>query len=354
MPAELPRLATPSMPSPPGNDGTDMAPRSESLFSWRPPAFVQGDFVAAVQVSAGGWAVVQPAAEAFPNAWQRRLLLWFLVAAAVVLPLGWWFARRLVRPIAGFAAAAEQLGRDPSAPVLALEGPAEVGRAARAFNRTQDRLRSFVEDRTAMIGAISHDLRTPLTRMRFRIEDLDEGATRTGMQRDIDEMEQMISSVLTFLRDAAEPRARETMDLASLVEDVVEDAAFVGQPVQLRASVPAHVDIDAMALRRVLANLVENAVKYGQRAELRLYTAQGDAVTEVRDHGPGLPDTQLERVFQPFYRAPGNQTDRPGHGLGLAVCRSIARAHGGEVRLRNVQGGLVAELRLPLAAMPAG
>jgi signal transduction histidine kinase len=326
-----------------------VAPIANGLFGFVPATFVEGDFVAAVQLMDGMWAVVQPTPEPFPNAWQRRLLLWFAVAAAVVMPLGWLFSRRLVRPITAFAAAAEQLGRDPTASILPLEGPAEVGRAAHAFNRMQSRLRSFVDDRTAMIGAISHDLRTPLTRMRFRVEDIPDDQ-REGMLLEVQEMEQMITSVLAFIRDASEPGARETLDLSSLVEDVVEDAVFVGHDVVLDRTEKAAVDVDAIGMRRLLSNLVENAVKYGERAHVRLFTDRNDAVAEISDDGPGLPDDELERVFQPFYRGPNARASaKQGSGLGLAVCRSIARGHGGDVQLTRGARGLVARVRLPLA-----
>ena len=321
---------------------------SRGLFGLAPAPFVEGDFVAALKLDSGQWAVVQPVPEAFPNSWQRRVLLWFLLSFALVAPLGLIFARRVVRPIAGFALAAEQLGRDPTASVLALEGPAEVGRAAHAFNRMQSRLRSFVDDRTAFVGAISHDLRTPLTRLRFRIEDAPD-ELRDGMLAEVDEMEQMITSVLNFIRNASEPGARERLDLRSLLEDVVEDAVFVGKDVTLEDSERAPVEVDALGMRRLLNNLVENAVKYGDKARVRLFTDQQDAVAEIRDNGPGLPDEELERVFQPFYRAPAARASaKHGTGLGLAVCRSIARAHGGDVRLTRGPHGLVAQLRLPL------
>ena len=322
---------------------------ARGLFGVAPAPFVEGDFVAALRLADGRWAVVRPTPEPFPNSWQRRVILWFLISFALVAPLGWIFARRVVRPITGFAHAAERLGRDPTTLVLALEGPAEVGRAAHAFNRMQSRLRSFVDDRTAMVGAISHDLRTPLTRLRFRIEDVPD-ELRDDMLAEVDEMEQMISSVLTFIRDASEPGLRETMDLRSIVEDVVEDAVFVGKPVTLESGGRAEVEVDPLGIRRLMGNLVENAVKYGDTARVRLFTDQQEVVAEVRDNGPGLPEDELERVFQPFYRTPAaHASNKRGSGLGLAVCRSIARAHGGDVRLRRGEGGLVAQLRLPLA-----
>ena len=347
VPKPVVRAAPP--PEMPRERPVPMTEPRRGLFGLAPAPFVEGDFVAALRLPGGQWRVVRPVPEPFPNSWQRRVILWFFIAFAIVAPLGWLFAQRLVRPIAGFADAAEQLGRDPTASILALEGPAEVGRAAHAFNRMQSRLRSFVDDRTAMIGAISHDLRTPLTRLRFRIEDAPD-ALREGMLAEVEEMEQMISSVLAFIRDASEPGSREMLDLRSLVEDVVEDAAFVGKPVLLEDSMPANVEVDPLGIRRLLGNLIENAVKYGDRARVRLFTSQQEAIAEIHDDGPGLPEEELERVFQPFYRAPAARaSSKHGTGLGLAVCRSIARAHGGDVQLRRADHGLVAQLRLPLA-----
>jgi signal transduction histidine kinase len=350
-PPAISKQASADKPAPrPTEKPVPVSPRvGRGLFGVAPAPFIEGDFVAAMRLANGQWAVVRPTPEPFPNSWQRRVILWFLISFAMVAPLGWIFARRLVRPIAGFAYAAEQLGRDPTAPILALEGPAEVGRAAHAFNRMQSRLRSFVDDRTAMVGAISHDLRTPLTRLRFRIEDVPD-EQREGMLAEVEEMEQMISSVLTFIRDASEPGSRERLDLRALVEDVVEDAVFVGKAVTLEDGARAQVEVDPLGIRRLVSNLVENAVKYGSTARVRLFTDQQEAVAEIHDDGPGLPEEELERVFQPFYRTPdAHASNKHGTGLGLAVCRSIARAHGGDVRLHRSDSGLVAQLRLPLA-----
>jgi len=348
--APEPRKAAAPQPRPAsGSPALPVTPPARGLFGLAPAPFVEGDFVAALKLPGGQWAVVQPVPQSFPNSWQRRVLLWFLISFALVTPLGWIFARRVVRPLTGFALAAERLGRDPRAPILALEGPAELGRAAHAFNRMQSRLKSFVDDRTAFVGAISHDLRTPLTRLRFRIEDVPDDL-REGMLAEVDEMEQMISSVLNFIRDASEPGTREQIDLSSLVEDVIEDAIFVGKDVTLAQTERTPVEVDALGMRRLLGNLVENAVKYGEKAEVRLFTDEQEAVAEIRDNGPGLPDDELERVFQPFYRAPSARaSSKHGTGLGLAVCRSIARAHGGDVKLARGPHGLVAQLRLPLA-----
>jgi HAMP domain-containing protein len=168
------------------------------------PPFIEGDFIAAVRGADGRWTVVAPRAEAFPNRWQRQVALWFLLSLAIVSPLAWLFARRIVRPLEGFARAAETLGRDPAATILPLSGPAEIGRAAHAFNQMRNRLRAFVDDRTAMVGAISHDLRTPLTRLRFRLENVPDDQ-REGLLKEVIEMEAMISQVIAFIRDASTP-----------------------------------------------------------------------------------------------------------------------------------------------------
>ena len=324
------------------------APR-RSLFGFAPAPFVEGDFIAAMRLANGRWAVVQPAPEPFPNNWQRRVLLWFALSLALVAPFGWLFARRLVKPLEGFAGAAEALGRDPAAIIGPLDGPAEIGRAAHAFNLMQTRLRTFVDDRTAMIGAISHDLRTPLTRMRFRIEDAPDDV-REGLLEEVDDMEAMINEVIAFLRDASTPGTRERCDLNMLVEDVVENARMVGADVTIESAVSAPVEVDVLGMRRLLDNLLENAVKYGGRARIRLSTDLDSAIAEVIDEGPGLPEDEIERVFEPFYRSEAARaSDKAGTGLGLAVCRSIARAHGGDVQLVNSIEGFRARMRVPLA-----
>ncbi len=169
------------------------------------------------------------------------------------------------------------------------------------------------------------------------------------MLSDVVQMEAMIGAVLAFIRDASEPRRRERIDLLSLVECVADDAAPLGE-VEIVRAVPFTVEGDALALQRMLCNLVENAVKYGTRARIGMVAAGGDAVVEIEDDGPGLPAEELERVFTPFYRSSQARTlDVGGVGLGLAVARAIARAHGGDVELDAGPGGLTARVRLPLA-----
>lgn len=315
---------------------------------------VFGDFVAAVQSPAGAWTIVRSSPEPFPNDWQKRIALWLLGCAMVLTPVAWLFARRITRPFDRFAAAAEALGRDPNAPPMVLSGPSEIGKAAQAFNVMQARIHRYVGDRTAMVGAISHDLRTPLARIRFKLESAPEPLKRAVMS-DVDKMEQMIAAVLAFIRDASEPRQRQRLDLLSLAECVADDAGAGGGDVEIVRGYPYAVDGDPIGLQRMLANLVDNAVKYGSCARLRLFEDGREAVIEITDQGPGLPPTELERVFQPFYRSSAARTldAASGVGLGLSVARSIARAHGGDVELAHAERGLIARVRLPLAGPAA-
>ncbi|MGR4864208.1 sensor histidine kinase [Caulobacter sp. LARHSG274] len=331
------------------------APVARNLFGLSPAPFIEGDFVAALRVGPDRWVTLRPKPEGFPNSWQRRVLMWFALSLAVVAPLGCLFARRLAAPLAGFAAAAERLGRDPSSPVMVGDGPAEVGRAARAFNAMQARLTRYINDRTAMIGAISHDLRTPLARMRFRLERASP-ALRREIGQDIDQMEAMISSVLAFMRDNAEAGPRHRADLRSILECVVDDAEVTGADVRLEPGEAAEVEVDVLGLQRVFANLIDNAVKYGDSAQVRLRVEGDETIVEVHDHGPGLEPDDLERVFTPFYRGPAARTSsKQGVGLGLATSRSIVRAHGGDIRLQLPGEGLLVQVRLPLARVtPAG
>ena len=313
----------------------------------RPP--IVGTFVAALRQPSGQWLVVRPEPESFPNEWQKRVASWLAGVFFVLAPVGYLFARRITAPLGAFARGAERLGRDPRAePILATGGPAELRVAADAFNEMQIRLQRYVEDRTAMVGAISHDLRTPLARIRFKIEKAPP-ELRDAIAVDLEQMERMIAAALSFTRDASEPRTREAVDLLALLECVVDDAALVGADVALGDVEPVVIEADALGLQRLFANLVDNAVKYGSCARVSLKAEDGCAVVRIADRGPGLGPREIERVFQPFYRGdPARTLDNGGIGLGLAVARSIARSHGGDVTLSSAPEGLTAVVKLPL------
>lgn len=311
--------------------------------------FLIDPFQVGVRQADGRWMVVHPQPVFGLNDWQQRVVLWFTLSAIAMLPITWIFARRLSRPIQVFAEAAERLGRDPRAQPLAVRGPAEVTMAARAFNDMQERLQRYVEDRTAMVGAIAHDLRTPLTRLRFRIEGLPEDQ-RAKYAADLDQMEAMITATLGFVRDATKTAERTPLELSSLVESLCDEMAETGAAAEVVAGEKVVVEGDPMALRRLIANLLENAVKFGGRARARVFQSDGHAVVEIDDDGPGIPPQDAEKVFEPFYRRePSRSRQTGGIGLGLAVVRTIARGHGGDVALENrIGGGLRARVLLPL------
>ncbi|MCE3289532.1 MAG: two-component sensor histidine kinase [Caulobacter sp.] len=306
-------------------------------------------FKVGIQQPDGRWLVVKPRPAVRWDAWQTRLILTFLLSILLIAPLAWLLARRLAAPIGAFAGAADRLGRDPRAAPLEMDGSAEIVAAATAFNQMQERLRRYVDDRTAMVGAIAHDLRTPLTRLKFRIEAAPD-ALKAKLAADIDQMEAMIAATMGFVSDATRPRERTKLELASLVESIVDELAETGAAASVDRTEKLVVEGDPIALRRLVANLVENAIKYGGAARARVYADNRDAVIEVDDDGPGIPEHERERVFEPFFRGePSRNRETGGIGLGLAVVRSVARAHGGDAELVNRDGGgLTARVRLPL------
>jgi two-component system OmpR family sensor kinase len=306
-------------------------------------------FVIARALPGGRWRTVTSVIEGFPNAFHRQAMLLFLIGLALLLPLAWLFARALAAPILNFADGARRLGQEPGAPPLPRTGPREMQQATDAFNAMQARLNRLLQERTQMVGAIAHDLRTPLTRLAFRLEDLP-SPLREKVEGDIQEMKSMIAAALDFLRDRALTGQREPLDLRLLVERIVDDHADVAHDVSFAGGEPVTVHGAPLALRRAIVNLVENALKYGARARLRLGTADRNAVLDIDDDGPGIPEAQQQQVFEPFFRLEASRNrDTGGIGLGLATAQAIALDHGGEITLSNRRGGgLRATLRLPL------
>jgi signal transduction histidine kinase len=311
--------------------------------------FLIAPFQVGIRQADGTWSVVRSQPVFGLSPWQQRVALWFVLSAVVMAPVAYVFARRLAAPIQLFADAAERLGRDPRAEPLPVKGPAEIRVAANAFNEMQERLRRYVEDRTAMVGAIAHDLRTPLTRLRFRIEGLPDDQ-KAKMSSDIDQMEEMIAAALTFVRDASRPGERTPLELSSLLESLCDEMAETGASTEVESGEKVVLEGDPMALRRLFSNLLENAVKFGGRARARVFRDASNAFVEIEDDGPGIPPNDREKVFEPFYRRePSRSRQTGGIGLGLAVVRSIARGHGGDVDLINrIGGGLTARVQLPL------
>jgi len=258
-------------------------------------------------------------------------------------------ARRLTKPIGAFAAAAERLGRDPRAAPIAIEGPAEIAEAASAFNRMQARLNRYVDDRAAVVGAVAHDLRTPLMRLELRLEQAPE-ALRQACESDIRDMEAMVSATLSYVRDTNTLVARRPLDLRSLAETVIDDLSDRGAAVSLAPGAPVVIHGNSAALKAMLSNLVGNAVKYAGGARVTIVEDTEQVRLEVCDEGPGMAIDDLDRAFEPFFRGERSRNrDTGGIGLGLASARATARAHGGDLTLRNRDPrGLAALVTLPL------
>jgi signal transduction histidine kinase len=278
-----------------------------------------------------------------------RFLAVFALFAVIVLTGGWYLTSRVTAPLALFSDAAERLGRNVDGPPLPEDGPEEVRQAAAAFNRMQGRVKKFIADRTTMLAAISHDLRTPITRMRLRVEFVPDDTDRAKLISDLDEMEAMIAEALAFARNEAETEAVVAIDLQNLVEDIASDQRAVGAGVVVHPGTPANISGRPSALRRALTNLVRNAIVYGNKADIRIERRDDGFAIIVADEGPGIPDDELERVFTPFFRLEESRNKSSGGvGLGLSVARSTARAHGGDIILANrPEGGLAAILTLP-------
>jgi signal transduction histidine kinase len=280
--------------------------------------------------------------------------LWLLSVGVMVAALSIWVARRLTIPIERLNRAASAFGINPGAAPVPEAGPPELRVIARTMNEMQDRLRRFVRDRTMLVAAISHDLRTPLTRMRLRAEFVTDPELQQQLLRNIDQMESMIAETLQFASEDARQEATRPIDLGALVESICIDMADARNDVVCTVDGQAVLNCQAMALRRALTNLVDNAVKHGKRAEVTFSTADGAAILRVKDDGPGVPESEFKNVFAPFYRLERSRSrETGGAGLGLAVARNIVRGHGGDITLSNdPAGGLVLTVFLPLTDRP--
>lgn len=277
---------------------------------------------------------------------------WLAPVLLLAVVLSAWAARRMTRPLRRLAEAADRLGLDARAPPLEERGGRETRAAARAFNRMAGRIRALVDDRTTMLAAISHDLRTVATRLALRAEFIEDSEQRTRALADVEEMRAMLDATLSFARDDIAAEARVPVDLAALVRALVDDLADSGGAARYEGPDRLAMEARPAALRRAVANLLENALRYGGRADTRLEARDGAATVEIADRGPGIPPERREEVFRPFVRLEASRgRETGGIGLGLAIARAAARRHGGDIELRDREGGgLVARLTLPLGA----
>jgi signal transduction histidine kinase len=285
--------------------------------------------------------------------WPYRVLLSLVVLLTAVVVLSLVAVRWATRPLNALADAADDLGRDIDRAPMPEDGPVEVVRAARAFNRMQSRLKAYLRERTSVLAAMSHDLKTPITRLRLRTELLNDPQTKLKFLRDLEEMESMVGAALDFLRGAQNSEQTKPVDMMALLESLQADMQEMGHAVTLAGQALEPYHGKAAALRRCLSNLLDNAVKYGKAAQVHVDDNAERLEIRVRDRGPGIPQDKLERVFEPFYRLESSRSRQTGGtGLGLTIAKSIAEDHGGRLQLQNhAAGGLEARLTLPRSSL---
>lgn len=260
---------------------------------------------------------------------------------------------QLARPISIFTRAVRRFGSDPHASPVPEVGPLELRLSIRAFNSMQAQIQLFVEDRTTMLAVVSHDLRTPLTKMRLRGEFIEDPEQRARLFRDVDDMQAMVESALAFFRDDVSGEDQTAFDVPGLLQTIVDEWIDVGQDVSYLGPLHLRFVGRPFALKRAFTNLIDNAVKYGGQARIVLRVEGETVLVEVHDTGPGIPAEAAERVFSPFYRLEGSRSRSTGGvGLGLTSARAVIRAHGGDIRLRNrLSGGLEVIITLPFNDM---
>lgn len=297
----------------------------------------------------GQWVRITAGLEAPAPALPSKLIVQLLASLVVVIAVVLFAVRQVSTPLKQLADAADSLGLDLDAPPLAEQGSTETRRAAQAFNRMQARIRRLVDERSRALAAVSHDLRTPLTRLRLRTELVDDDALREQMAKDLEAMAAMLDATLGYLRGLQESEQPCRIDMNALLQSLAEDALVVGREIRVEGQALSPYTGRLTALRRALQNLIDNAIKYGQGAQIRIEDDATVLRITVEDRGPGIPAEQLARVTEPYYRVDASRSrETGGIGLGLSIVKDIALLHGGELILANRPGGgLAASLVLP-------
>ncbi len=310
-------------------------------------------FTASLALPDGTWLNVAVAPPPGAPPWGWTFMMSFLFSAVGIAFVAVLTGRRIAKPMRGLAAAAGQLGRGEAVDDLPEAGPAETRETVRAFNRMRQRLDRYVRDRTAMLAAISHDLRTPITSLRLHAEFVEDAGTKAKIVAALDEMQRMTEDTLAFIREDMHREETRTVDLHALLDSVAADLAELGHEVAVTDTVTDRVlfACRTVALRRALRNLLENGAVHGARATARVDRDGSGVRVVIEDEGPGIPEDDLERVFEPFVRLEASRSrNTGGSGLGLAIARSIVRGHGGDIHLENrAEGGLRTTIALPVA-----
>lgn len=330
--------------------------RAESQGVWMPPMMRHGGppgggpaFIAQVRLQDGTLATFDARQPQATENWPYRVLLSIALLLAAVIAVSLVAVRWATRPLKTLADAADELGKNINRPPLAETGPTEVASAARAFNTMQSRLATYLRERTQVLAAMSHDLKTPITRLRLRAELLEDAQLRKKFGNDLQEMEAMVASALDFLRGMDNGEPVQPVDVNALLDSLQADLRETGGVVEVEGRAAAPYPGRPQALKRGLMNLLDNAVKYGKTARVVVDDSNERLQLSILDDGPGLPPEQLEKVFEPFYRVEGSRNrDTGGTGLGLAIAKNAVELHGGKITLRNrTEGGVAAVVTLP-------
>ena len=277
------------------------------------------------------------------------ILLSFLITGSVLALVVILAVRRVTRPLEHLSGAADRMGRGETVSPIAEAGPADLRETIRAFNQMQDRLHRMMTDRTRMLAALGHDLRTPITSLKLQTEFIEDDDLRDRMQRQLNDMHQMAESALNFARDASDGEAARQTDITALVESLIDDMEGINTAVSFVGETRITTRCCPVALGRAIRNLIQNAVNYGGQAIVDVSDAGDHIEITIDDNGPGIPEADLARVFDAFERLDdARNKDSGGTGLGLTIARTIARSHGGDVTLTNREtGGLRARITLP-------
>lgn len=302
-----------------------------------------------VELNDGRWLSFTSFSDHEVPSWSLTAIFSFTLLAALLAGLMVWQLQRTTRPLKELAQQAERLGRGDKVAPITERGPREIQDTLSAFNRMQARLDRFVSDRTRMLAAISHDLRTPITTLQLRCEFLPEGEDKQKIQQDLKHMEHMLNATLHFAKDEGNAEPWQDLDVPSLLESLCDDLQDTGYDVSFISSVALIYRTRATVLRRALQNLLDNAVKYGDTVTVSLQLAPKWIEILIEDTGPGIPEEQLEEVFKPFVRLDSARNIEDGSiGLGLAIARTLIHQQGGELHLSNLKtGGLLAQVSLP-------
>jgi signal transduction histidine kinase len=311
----------------------------------------QGDVIHKVGITLPDGAMISARLLRQRPFWQGPWTLTLMFAVVSVTLLSLWAARALTAPLSSFAKAAEDFSLNGAAAPLPERGPEEIRSVAKALNRMRERITTLIDDRTKMLAAISHDLRTPITRMRLRAEFIEDDVHRSRMLRDLEQMRSMLEAVLSFLRNDRKLESMTLVDIASTLQLVTDQFADMGHKVAYDGPDHAMATVRPDDLHRSVTNLVENAVRYGAEATIRLRLSPETATIEVEDDGPGISDARKEVMLEPFVRGDDarNMDEAAGFGLGLSIARTIAIAHHGALSLNDRQPhGLIVRIQLPV------